>query len=228
MSGVAVAGLAVGAYSANQQANAASNAANLQQNATNLSLAEMKRQFDLQQNNLAPWLRAGRRALTEQEALMGLGGDTEAANRALLESPGYRFALEQGNRSLAGSTAARGGMGSGKAMTGALQWGQNYATGQRANRISELASLSGTGQNTAMGMGQFGQAYGQNYSNLLTGNANAQGAAGIAGANARQSGLLGGAQLGLNLYDYMRRNNSGNWATSSNPNYSGTGFDYPY
>lgn len=205
MSGVAVAGLAVGMYGANQQARAAQDAANAQMGYGNMSLAEMKRQFDLQQNNLAPWLRAGRKALTEQEALMGLGGDSDASLKALMNSPGYRFRLEEGNRGLAGSTAARGGMGSGKAMTAATQYGQNFASNEYGNRLNQLAGLSGTGQNTAMGMGQFGQNYAQGMGNIWQGMGNAQGAAGIAGANARQSGLLGGAQLGLNMYDYFKQ-----------------------
>lgn len=226
MSGV---GLAVGLYGAYSSNQASNNAANMQQGATNMSLAEMKRQFDLGQNNMAPWLRAGRSALSQQQALMGLGGDTAGANRALIESPNYKFALEQGNRSLAGSSAARGGMGSGKALAGAMEFGQNFATGQRANRLSELANLSGVGQNTAMGMGQSGQNYAQNYGNMLTGNANAQGAAGIAGANARQSGLLGAGQLGLNMYSYLHPNNNGNnWANNNNPNYNGPAFPSPY
>lgn len=222
MSGIAVAGLAVGMYGANRQASAIEDAARGQQAGTNLSLSELKRQFDIQQNNLAPWMRAGRMALGEQEALMGLGGDTEASNRALLESPGYKFALEQGNRNLAGSVAARGGMGSGKAMTSALQFGQNYATGQRANRLSELANLSGVGYGAGANLGQAGQNYASNFGNLVTSNANAQGAAGIAGANARQSGVLGGAQLGMNLYDYWNRGR----LPSSTPTASPSAVDY--
>jgi len=215
-----VAGAAVGAYGANQQAGAAQDAANQQAGATALSLAEQKRQFDMQQNQMAPWLRSGRLALNEQNALMGLGGDTEAANRALISSPNYRFALEQGNRALSGGLAARGGMGSGKAMTAATEYGQNFATGQRANRLSELANMSGVGQGAATSMGNAGMNYANNLSNLWTNNANAQGAAGIAGANARQSGIVGGLGLGMNMYDYMNRqprnNSNGNGYWSGN------------
>lgn len=225
-SGVALAG---GIYSADQQANAAENAAEGQQNASNLSLAEMQRQFNLQQNQMQPWMQAGRGALAEQQALMGLGGDTQGSLASLMNSPGYQFRLQEGQRGLEGGLAARGGMGSGKAMTAATQYGQNFASNEYGNRLNQLAGLSGTGQSAASNMGNAGMNYAGNVSNVLTGNANAQGAAGMAGANARQSGILGGAQLGLNLYDYMNRSNTGNnWANNNNPNYNGAGFPDPY
>lgn len=217
-------GLAVGLYGADQQAQDASNAAEGQQNASNLTLAEMNRQFDLQQNQMYPWLQAGQGALTEQQALMGLGGDTQGALASLMNAPGYQFRLQEGQRGLEGGLAARGGMQSGKAMTAATQYGQNFASNEYANRLSQLAGLSGTGMSAAGNMGAAGSNYANNMGNVLMGNANAQGAAGIAGANARQSGLLGGAQLGLNMYDYFNQPN-GNRVTTTN--YPTVSTDYP-
>lgn len=196
-------GLAVGLYGADQQAQAASNAAEGQQQASDLTLAEMNRQFDLQQSQMYPWLQAGQGALTEQQALMGLGGDTQGALASLMNAPGYQFRLQEGQRGLEGGLAARGGMQSGKAMTAATQYGQNFASNEYANRLNQLAGLSGTGMSAAGNMGAAGTNYAGNMGNVLMGNANAQGAAGMAGANARVSGLLGGAQLGLNAYDYF-------------------------
>jgi len=205
MSAVAVAGLAVGAYGASQQSEAARRAAEGQQGAANLSLAELRRQYDISQSNLAPWLRAGTRALAEQEALMGLGGDTAGSLAALRSSPGYQARLQQGERSLAGSSAARGGMGSGKAMTAAAGWGQDYASNEYANRLNQLAGLSGTGQSTAGSLAGLGQNYAQGMGNIWQNAANVQGAAGIQGANAWQSGILGGLGAGMNMYDYFNR-----------------------
>ena len=232
MSAVAAAGLVVGAYGANQQANAARRAAEMQGQSGNLSLAEMRRQFEISQNNLAPWLRAGTAAVREQQALMGLGGDTAGALAALQSSPGYRARLEQGSRALEGSLAARGGMGSGKAMTAAQGWGQDYASNEYANRLNQLGALSGTGQSTAGTLAGLGQNYATGMGNIWQNMANTQGAAGIAGQNAWQSGLLGGAGLGMNLSDWWRNYNRQptglDWARSSNPNYSGPGLSWPY
>jgi len=209
MSAVAT-GIVVGAYGASQQANAARRAAEGQQNAANMSLEEMRRQYELSQSNLAPWLRAGRLALTEQQALMGLGGDTQSAMTALRNAPGYQARLQQGERALAGSTAARGGMGSGKAMTAATGWGQDYASNEYANRLNQLAGLSGTGQSTAGSLADLGQNYAQGMGNIWQSAANAQGAAGIAGQNAWQSGLLGGLGAGMNWNDWLKRQNNPN------------------
>ena len=209
MSAVAT-GIVVGAYGASQQANAARRAAEGQQNAANMSLEEMRRQYELSQSNLAPWLRAGRLALTEQQALMGLGGDTQSAMTALRNAPGYQARLQQGERALAGSTAARGGMGSGKAMTAATGWGQDYASNKYANRLNQLAGLSGTGQSTAGSLAGLGQNYAQGMGNIWQNAANAQGAAGIAGQNAWQSGILGGLGAGMNMNDWLKRQKNPN------------------
>ncbi len=132
---MALAGLGAGLYSGNQQAKAAERAAQMQHDATMQSLAEQKRQFGISQNNMAPWMRAGQGALAEQQSLMGLGGDSEASLRSLTTSPGYQFRLQQGQRGLDAGLAARGGMGSGKAMNAATEgikprpawvaWGSN-------------------------------------------------------------------------------------------------------
>ena len=206
---MALAGLGAGLYSGNQQANAAERAAQMQNDATMQSLAEQKRQFGISQNNMAPWMRAGQGALAEQQSLMGLGGDSEASLRSLTTSPGYQFRLQQGQRGLDAGLAARGGMGSGKAMNAATEYGQNYASNEYNNRLSQLSGLSSGGYQAASGMGGMGQQYAGNFGNLMTGNANSQGAATMAGANARQSGLLGGAQLGLNMYDYFKQPSDG-------------------
>ena len=192
----------------------AQDAARLQQEATDRATAENRRQFDIgqgnyrqAQENLAPWLQRGQRAGAEQEALMGLGGDQAGALRALQRSPGYQFRQTQGQRGMEAGLGARGGMGSGKALTAATQYGQDFASNEYGNRLSQLAGVSGSGQNAAMGQGGFlGQAsqagtqYAQNQGNLWTQNANAQGAAGMADANARRSSITGLANLGLSAY----------------------------
>ena len=197
----------------------AEDAARLQQEATDRATAENRRQFDTgqanyekSQANLAPWLQSGQKALTEQQALMGLDGDSTAAMRALQSSPGYQFRLAQGQRGLNAGLASRGGMGAGKAMNAATEYGQNFASNEYGNRLSQLSGLSATGQNAAIGQGgllgqqsQAGQQYAQNQSNLWTQNANAQGAAGMAGENARNSSLTGLANLGLTAYGMSRR-----------------------
>lgn len=183
---------------------AAENAARLQGAATDKAVAETKRQFDIGREDVAPWLAAGRKGLTKYQAALGLDGDQAAQLQELQSSPGYQFRLAQGQRGLNAGLAARGGMGAGKAMTAAQQYGQDYASNEYNNRLAQLANLSGVGQQMATGQQQAGAQYAGNLSNLWTQNANAQGAAGMAGANARQSGILGLIQAGTNVLSDRR------------------------
>lgn len=179
-------------------ADAAAEAARLQAAGGDKALAENMRQFNIGQENLAPWLKAGKGALDEQQSLMGLNGDSAGAMRTLQNSPGYQFRLSQGQKSLDAGLAARGGMGSGKSLVAGNIFNQDNASSEYGNRLNQLAGLSGTGQSTAGQLGQLGANYATNQGNIYTGVANAQGAAGIAGANSRQSGLLGVLNLAAN------------------------------
>src|SRR5574337_1904672 len=90
--GLAAAAISVGGaiYSANKQSSAAKDAANASNQATQQSIAEQKREFDINQANQAPWLNAGKDALSQMQALNG--GDFSS----FTQSPDYQFALDQG------------------------------------------------------------------------------------------------------------------------------------
>jgi len=193
-------GAGVAAYGANQQKGAIGSASAAQQAAMQQSLEEQRRQFEIAQSNMAPWLGAGRKALTAQQELMGLGGDYTNQLSALASSPGYRFRLQQGQQGLEAGLAARGGMGSGKSMAAADVYGQNFASNEYANRLNQLAGLAGTGQTVSQNLGTLGANYASNLGNIVQGGANALGSAAINAANATQSSILGGANLGLGIY----------------------------
>jgi hypothetical protein len=139
--------------------------------------------------------------LTEQQKLMGIGGyDASNSLAALQNSPGYKFRLQQGLGGIENSASARGGLFSGANMKALNDYGSDYASNEYGNRLSQLGNLSGTGQATGAGMAAQGANYANQQGNLWTNNANSQGAAGIAGANARQSGLQNILGLGAMAY----------------------------
>ena len=181
-------------------ANAAKEAAAGQTTAGDRALDENRRQFDLSRSDMAPWLASGKRALDESDSLMGFGGDTAGMMKALQSSPGYQARLMQGERSLKAQTAAGGGVGSGKAMVAANSFGQDYASNEYDKRLNQLALKSGMGRDTSGAMAGLSANFAANQGNIYTGVANAQGAAGIAGANSRQSGLLGVLGLGARAF----------------------------
>jgi hypothetical protein len=183
--------------------DAANRAAELQQTATDRATGENKRQFDIGQSNLAPWLQAGKGALTAQQNLMGLNGTVDTAAE-LAKDPGYQFRLAQGQKSFdSSSLASRAGFGSGGAFKAANDYNQGNASQEYSNRLNQLAGLSGTGQTTGNQMSMMGNQYAQSQGNLWTNNANAQGAAGMAGANARQSGLMNIINTGAKIFGGM-------------------------
>lgn len=211
----------LGAYGASEQRGAADRASRAQQEAADRAMDMQREQYQQSRADQAPWLQAGRGALAEQQALMGMGGDTAGAMRSLQSSPGYQFREQAGLRNLESGLAARGGMGSGKGMAAGQNYAQGFASKEYGNRLNQLAGLSTTGQNAASGMGAQGMNYASNMGNLMTGAADAYGAGQIAQSNATQQGLMGAANLGLAGYSAMNQPRAR--YSSSSENYGSTG-----
>lgn len=100
-------------------------------------------------------IEAGDDAIGEMRRQLGLdpGGADFSAFR---ESPGYQFALEEGQRAIEGTAAARGRVLSGDAVRSAV----DYATGladqtynQYFNRLTELAGMGADAQNRLVAAG---------------------------------------------------------------------------
>lgn len=222
----ALIGAGVGAYSANRNRRAAADAAALQGSAADRAYGLTEEQFNIGQQNLAPWLQAGEEALNEEKALLGLGGDTEAAMRTLRTSPGYQERLNLGQNELESGLSARGGMGSGKSMASGQRFAQGFASNELGNRLSQLRGISTGGRQTGTELAGLGSNYAANQGNLLASLANAQGAAGIAGANATQSGILGGLNAGLGVYNALNQQQTTPTVQTTTPNWNQPQDDY--
>jgi hypothetical protein len=165
--------------------SAAGKAADTQAEATRIGVEEQRRQFDITQENLAPFQEAGVSALAQQQAMLGLGGQpaqTEALE-AFANTPGQQFLRQQQERALLRNAAAIGGLGGGNIRTALQQQAAGRAATQLGTYQNQLAGLSGTGQTAATNIGQFGAGTAANIANL-------QGQAGAA----RASGILGQQQ----------------------------------
>lgn len=168
--GVAAAAIAAGGaiYGANKQAGAAKDAANASNAATQASIDEQRREFDINQANQAPWLNAGKDALSQMQALNG--GDFSS----FTQSPDYQFALDQGQGALDRDAAARGTLFSGGHSTDVMKFAQGLASQNYNNYYNRLAGLAGVGQTAANQLGTYGQNYANSVGNLLMGNAQNQ------------------------------------------------------
>lgn len=92
----------------------------------------------------------------------------EQVNAQLTNTPGYQFALNQGQQALDRSQAARGMLNSGNAMVEAQQFGQGLASQQLANERAALANIAGLGQ-PALGLSTQGYLNQIGQSNTLAG-----------------------------------------------------------
>lgn len=169
-------------------AAAANRAGNIQSGATDAANAEIRREFDINQGNAAPYQAAGVKAL----------GNLADPNASFQASPDYAFRRSEGQRDIGNSFAARGGAFSGNALKALDQYNSSLASGEFGNWWNRQAGLAGVGQTAN---GQIG-VLGQNASNNIAGNT-------IAGGDARASGLLntagvlaGGARNGIGNYLY--------------------------
>lgn len=193
-------------YGADKAAGAQKDAAN---KASDTEMAMYKQNRDDQ----APWRDAGVKSLAELQYQMGLGertpgehsGDYGSLNRDFTladfnNDPGYQFRMDEGQKALEHSAAARGGLLSGATLKAIAKYSQNVASDEYGNahnrynnditnRYNRLSTLSGVGQTATNQIGAAGQNTANQVSNnqLSVGNANA--AKWTAGANAINNGL---------------------------------------
>ena len=165
--------------------DAANKAAKIQAKGAEAGIAEQRRQFDITQGNLQPFQEAGVGALGQQQALLGLSGQ-DAQNEAFAafnESPGQKFIRDRAQRNLTRNASAIGGLGGGNVRSALVEQGAGFAQQDFTNQFGRLGQMAGQGQSATNSLGQFGAQSAGNIANL-----------GIAGSQARASGILGGAQ----------------------------------
>ena len=202
---------------------AINNASEAQLEAVKLALAEQKRQFDINQGNIAPWLGAGKMGLTALQRGLGLGEDTgtgpvgygELMDKFTTEDfeadPGYQFRVEEGMKALDRTASARGSVLSGGAIKAAQRYNSGLASQEygnafnrfqieQANRYNRLAGLSGTGQVAANQLSNLGQNYANNYGDLVTQGGNARASGYIQNSNNWQNFITGTTNSILDQY----------------------------
>lgn len=180
-------------------ANAANSAADKQAAATQQANQLQQQMFEEQRQDQAPWRQAGAQALSQ---LQDPSFNQTFSGVNLQNDPGYQFRMQEGQRALQRSAAARGGLNSGAFAKALTQYGQDYAsneynnaynrfTNDQTNRFNRLSSIAGLGQNANAQLGTLGANYAGQVGNNLTGLAGVQGAAGVASAGAWNGALSG-------------------------------------
>lgn len=148
-------------------------------------------------------------ALGAQLGISGAPADYSAFNN----SPGYQFALAQGNQAINRNAAAQGSLYTPQTMASLSQYNTGYASQNYNNYIGQLMQSAGLGASGNQGLGQGVTSTGGNISQLQQnqGNANAGGAANQAGVISNLLGKLPYGQIGTGVSNLL-----GNSSSSSN------------
>ena len=234
--GMIVGGMGAQAYFGNKASSAAKKAA--------AAAAEEMRQSKARAIGYQrPYYQSGTAGLNNLTGLLtGSQYDAQGNKTTLSEqdrsnlfqkSPGYQFRLEQGQKALEATQAARGGMLSGGAMKEMNNYSQGIASDEYGNYINQLSGLAGIGQNAANAMGNYelgagaqianysqqsGMADANRYMNL--GN-NIGGGMQSIGGNLLGSGLggMGGKPAGTGGSNWNAQSNSPNFNTQLGGSY---------
>ena len=223
--------------SSESSSDAAQSAADTSRQASDASVAEQRRQYDLSRADQQPFLTAGTGAVNRLAAGVGYGGEFGAATPFDFQysaDPGAAFRMSEGMKALDRSAAARGGLLSGATLKGAQRFGQdlgsqeygnafnryvtrfNANTGERNQLYNRLAGVAGTGQTTAGQLASQGANMAGNVGNAYMTSAANQGNAMMAAAGQRQSAFGGAANMLGRMYGPQR---------GTDPYGGGGGFD---
>lgn len=227
MSAIAIAIGGGALISAVVASNSASDATSVQRDAANQATAVSQGQYGQTREDLAPYRQAGAQALGQiTSQLPDLTRSFSLAD--FQNDPGYQFRMDEGQKALERSAAARGGLNSGATLKALTRYGQGVASDEyntaynrfntdRSNRFNRLASVAGIGQtgtNTTV-------AAAQNNASNIAGNINAAGNASAANSIAQGNNINSAIGNGMNTWlnsQYMNRNTQSYSNPSSNWN----------
>jgi hypothetical protein len=198
-----------GIVGAKMSSDAAHDAADKQAESARYATDVQKQMYDQTRSDQQPWRQAGISALSQMADPYFQKNFGAADFQA---DPGYQFRMDQGQKALERSAAAKGGLQSGGFMKGLADYSQGLASqeygnaysrfkGDQNDRFNRLSTLSGLGQTATTNTNAAGQNFGAQAGNNAMSSANAQGAAGMASANAwgnAVGGVANAANSGAN------------------------------
>ena len=142
-------------------------AAEAQVQANDASIAEMRRQFDTTQKNIAPFLQAGQGAVPSVEAGSTVGGLDEMLAQ-IFNSDIFGSLVDERQRGVQGQLAAGGLTRSGTAMQEASRVPTDLGLMLEQMLNGRQTNLMNTGLNAATGLGQMGQNNSANIGNMMS------------------------------------------------------------
>lgn len=199
--GSAVVGGVTASKSAKAQRKASEAATDATVQANRENIAFQKELFEQQRQDIAPWRDIGVQALQSLQRGLESGQFDPGSFKFNFEAdPGYQFRLQEGQKAMDRSAAARGNLLSGGQAKALTQYNQGMASqeygnafnramqqhsvesARRGDQFNQLATMAGVGQTASQQMQAAGNVYGQqvgqgtlNMGNALANNALNQG-----------------------------------------------------
>ena len=198
-------------------------ALNLQLAQTAEGLAFQRQMYEQSRADFAPYRESGVANLNQLNTLLGIGGNTGAADYGRFKTadftnadflankdPGYGFRMSEGLKAVDRQAAARGGLISGNALKASQAYGQDMASQEYQNAFNRYQTVRGNTLSPFQSGAAAGQSAAamQGASNAAFGNAGAN----AAGANSAAYGAFGQGASGA-------YGNAGNAASTAYGNY---------
>lgn len=179
----------VGAAASMSQAEDAEDAAYAQQQSAQQGISEERRQFDSVQKLLKPYVDAGQPALTQQQNLIGLNGNSaqQSAIDGIQNGANFQALLKQGESSILQNASATGGLRGGNTQAALAQFSPAMLNAAINDQYNKLGGMTSLGQNSAVMQANAGQQSTSSIVNLLQ----QQGAAQAGGLLAEGKGEAG-------------------------------------
>ena len=150
----------------------AKNAAEAQQQGAELGMAEQKRQFDMLQQLMQPYVQSGTGALQGQNDLLGLNGfdKQQGAISNIENSPFFKSQYQHAENALLQNASATGGLRGGNMQEALADNRSNLLFNNVQQQLQNLSGVASNGQSAAAGLGgqglQFGQNIAQGYNDI--------------------------------------------------------------
>ena len=189
----AVVGAGASIYAADKASSAQTKAANQAQTTEQKALEQIR-------GDLAPYREAGNTGLNYYQDFLGVNGPAASASaRNMFQtSPGYDFAVNEGQKAIEGSAAARGGLLSGGTLKALQDRRMGVANQEYGSYLDRFLGLSSLGENAAAQSGNFTAGSAARQGQYI----NDAGAAQAGGYLSAAQGVNGAINNSLSLYGY--------------------------
>ncbi|WP_286707990.1 hypothetical protein [Psychrobacter sp. UBA2514] len=144
--------------------SAAKSASKAQQQATEKGMEEQRRQFDIMQQLMQPYVDQGAGALQGQNDLLGLNGfdSQQSAITNIENSPFFKSQYQMAENALLQNAAATGGLRGGNTQEALADNRSNMLYNNVQQQLQNLSGVASNGQSAAAGLGGQGLQFGNN------------------------------------------------------------------